>query len=193
MSIALLTMIAALPLEAKAPDFSLPDPTGKVVSKADFKEAKAIVVMFICNHCPFVKHVQKQLVVLDNEYRPKGVAFVAINANDASQYSGDSPENMLEEIKKVGYKFPYIIDETQAVAKAYQAVCTPDIFLFDGERKLVYHGQLDDSRPGSKVPVTGKDLRAALDAMLGGQPVSKDQKPCVGCSIKWKPGNEPKK
>lgn len=185
-------LVAALPLGTEAPDFSLPDPSGKVYSKADFKESQVLVAAFICNHCPYVKHVQKGLVQFHKDYKGKGVALVTINANDAKRYPGDSVENMAKEIKRVGYKFPYLHDESQAVAKAYQAACTPEFFVFDAKRKLVYHGQFDDSRPGKQIPVTGKDVRAAIDAVLAGKAVSKDQKRAVGCGIKWKPGNEPK-
>jgi len=191
MAVVLTLCVAALPLGTQAPAFSLPDPSGEVVSLDDFKEAKALVVTFICNHCPFVKHVQKELVKIHKDYAPKGVGLVAINANDWSTYPGDSPENMAKEIKKVGYKFPYLVDESQEVALAYQARCTPDTFVFDGKRTLVYHGQIDDSRPGKDIPVTGQDLRAALDAVLAGETPSKEQEPSVGCSIKWKPGNTP--
>ena len=180
-----------LPLGTKAPDFRLPDPSGKVVALADFKSAPALLVIFMCNHCPYVKHVRDGLAKLARDYRPRGVVVVGINSNDVANYPGDSPAKMAEEAAAAGYIFPYLYDETQAVAKAYQAACTPDLYLFDKDQRLVYRGQLDDSRPGSGVPVTGKDLRAALDAVLGGKPVSPSQKPSIGCNIKWKPGNEP--
>ncbi len=180
-----------LALGSAAPDFSLPDVTGKTVSLSDFKNSPALLVMFICNHCPFVKHVRGELAKLGRDYSSKGAALVAINANDASKYPDDGPERMKEEVKSAGYTFPYLYDLTQNVAQAYRAACTPDFFLFDRERRLVYRGQLDDSRPGNGVPVTGKDLRAALDAVLAGKPVPPDQKPSIGCNIKWKPGNEP--
>ena len=180
-----------LPLGTKAPDFRLPDPSGKVVALADFKGAPALLVVFMCNHCPYVKHVRDGLAKLARDYRPRGVAVVGINSNDVANYPGDSPAKMAEEAAAAGYIFPYLYDETQAVAKAYQAACTPDLYLFDKDQRLVYRGQLDDSRPGNGVPVTGKDLRAALDAVLGGKPVSPSQKPSIGCNIKWKPGNEP--
>lgn len=176
-----------LPLGTLAPDFTLPDPQGKSVALADFKGSRALLVMFICNHCPYVKHVREELIRLANDYLSKGVAIVAINSNDAQAYPDDSPDRMAQE----GYPFPYLVDEDQAVAKAYRAACTPDFYLFDGEQKLVYRGQLDDSRPSSGIPVTGRDLRAALDAVLSGQPVALEQKPSLGCNIKWKPGNEP--
>ena len=180
-----------LPLGTAAPDFHLPDTQGKIVSPADFKNARALLVVFMCNHCPYVKLIRQGLAQLGRDYLPKGVAVVGINANDAANYPADSPAQMKTEVKSAGYTFPYLHDETQAVAKAYRAACTPDIFLFDGGQKLVYRGQFDDARPGNGVPVTGRNLRAALDAVLGGKPVPKDQKPSIGCNIKWKPGNEP--
>jgi peroxiredoxin len=183
------------PLGAKPPDFALPDTNGRVVRLTDFKSAPALLVMFICNHCPFVKHIRAELAHLAADYQRKGVAIVAINSNDVAMYPDDSPAKMKEETAAMGYTFPYLYDETQDVAKAFQAACTPDFFLYDQDRRLVYRGQLDDSRPskyiGRDVPVTGKDLRAALDAVLAGCPVSLEQKPSVGCNIKWKPGNEP--
>ena len=145
----------------------------------------------MCNHCPYVKHVAAGLAELAKEYQRRGVAVVGINSNDVDAYPDDSPAKMAEEVKLRGYTFPYLYDETQAVAKAYRAACTPDFYVFDRQRKLVYRGQMDSSRPGSDVPVTGEDLRAALDAVLAGQPVSANQKPSLGCNIKWKPGNEP--
>ncbi|MGE5191428.1 MAG: thioredoxin family protein, partial [Deltaproteobacteria bacterium] len=149
-------------------------------------------VMFICNHCPYVKHVRSGLAQLVKEYQAQGVAAVGISSNDVKSYPDDSPAKMVVEVKEAGYTFPYLYDESQAVARAYQAACTPDFFLFDRERRLIYRGQLDDSRPSNGIPVTGKDLRAALDAVLAGTPVPKDQKASIGCNIKWKPGNEPK-
>lgn len=180
-----------MPLRAKAPDFSLPDTAGRQVSLADFTEAPALLVMFICNHCPFVKHIAQALADLGREYQPRDVAVVAINSNDVAKYTDDSLPNMAKEAKARGYTFPYLLDETQEVAKAYGAACTPDFFLFDGDDRLVYRGQLDDARPGNDVPITGDDLRAALDAVLAGNPVAATQKPSIGCNIKWKPGNEP--
>jgi len=180
-----------LPLGTKAPEFSLPDTQGKIVSLTDFQKAPALLVVFMCNHCPFVKHVADGLAKLVKEYQAKGVAIVGINANDVSTHPEDSPENMRKELKKHGYTFPYLFDETQEVAKAYRAACTPDFFLFDKKHQLVYRGQMDDSRPDSGKQVTGADLRAALDAVLQGKPVSKNQKPSTGCNIKWKKGNEP--
>ena len=180
-----------LPLGTKAPDFLLADPSGKVVALADFKNAPALVVIFMCNHCPYVKHIRDGLAKLARDYRPRGVAVVGINSNDVANYPGDSPARMAEEAASAGYVFPYLYDETQAVAKAYRAACTPDLYLFDKDLRLVYRGQFDDSRPGNGLPVTGKDLRAALEAVLADKPVSPIQKPSIGCNIKWKPGNEP--
>jgi thiol-disulfide isomerase/thioredoxin len=145
----------------------------------------------MCNHCPYVKHIRDDLAKLARDYRQHGVAVVGINSNDVGNYPADSPARMMEEATAAGYVFPYLYDETQAVAKAYRAACTPDFYLFDKERRLVYRGQFDDSRPGNGVPVTGKDVRAALDAVLAGKPVSLTQRPSIGCNIKWKPGNEP--
>ncbi|MEM9353567.1 MAG: thioredoxin family protein [Planctomycetota bacterium] len=180
-----------LPLGTQAPDFSLVNVDGTTVSLDDFSESPALLVMFICNHCPFVIHVADELARLGHEYQAKGVAVVAISSNDVAGYPADSPEQMVAEAEARGYVFPYLYDETQEVAKAYTASCTPDFFLFDGDRKLVYRGQLDASRPDSGVPVTGADLRAALDAVLAGEPVAEDQKPSIGCNIKWRAGNEP--
>lgn len=180
-----------LALGTPAPEFRLPEPAGKMVSLADFEGAPALLVVFMCNHCPYVKHIRGALAKLARDYQPRGVAVVGINSNDVANYPADSPAKMAEESKSAGYIFPYLYDETQAVAKAYRAACTPDIYLFDKDQRLAYRGQLDDSRPGNSVPVTGKDLRAALDAVLAGNPVSLNQKPSIGCNIKWKPGNEP--
>jgi peroxiredoxin len=180
-----------LPLGTTAPDFKLPDTNGKLVSPADFKGKPALLVLFICNHCPFVKHLRSELAKLGRDFIPRGVAIVAINSNDVANYPDDSPAKMAEEVKSAGYIFPYLYDESQAVARAYRAACTPDIYLFDQNRKLVYRGQFDDSRPGNGLPVTGQDLRAALDAVLAGKPVPADQKASLGCNIKWKAGNEP--
>ena len=182
------TMLA---LGSAAPDFSLPNVDGRMVSRSDFQGAPALLVAFICNHCPFVKHVAPALAELGREYQAKGVAIVAINSNDAAHYPADSPEQMVHEAENRGYTFPYLYDEDQAVAKAYRAACTPDFYLFDKSGRLVYRGQLDSSRPDSGIPVTGQDLRAALDAVLAGHPVSADQKPSIGCNIKWIAGNEP--
>jgi|SRR5579872_1462825 len=187
-----LTPSTMLALGTSAPPFSLPDTTGKTVSIADFKNAPALLVMFICNHCPYVKHVQAGLAQLVKDYQGKGLAAVAISSNDVKSFPDDSPAKMAVEAKNAGYTFPYLYDESQAVARAYQAACTPDLYLFDREKRLVYRGQLDDSRPGNGIPVTAKDMRAALDAVLAGKSVSSEQKPSIGCNIKWKPGNEPK-
>lgn len=186
------TASTMLPLGTPAPDFELPEPaTGGKVALADFRGSPALLVMFISNHCPFVKHIREGLARFASDYRVKGLACVAIGANDAANYPDDGPARIAEEAKAFGYPFPYLYDDSQAVAKAYQAACTPDFFLFDAGRKLVYRGQFDGSRPGNNFPVTGADLRAAADAVLAGQPVSPDQKPSIGCNIKWKPGNEP--
>ena len=180
-----------LPLGTTAPDFKLPDTNGKTVSSADFKDKSALLVLFICNHCPYVKHIRSGVAQLARDYQSKDVGIIAINSNDVANYPEDSPAKMKAEVKSAGYSFPYLYDESQAVAKAYHAACTPDIYLFDKNHKLVYRGQFDDSRPGNGVPVTGKDLRAALDAVLAGKAVSPNQKASMGCNIKWKAGNEP--
>jgi peroxiredoxin len=180
-----------LPLGTKAPEFRLPDPAGKMFSPADFKGAPALLVVFMCNHCPYVKHIRDGLARLARDYQSRGVAVVGISSNDVANYPADSPAKMAEEAKAAGYIFPYLYDETQEVAKAYRAACTPDLYLFDKDQGLAYRGQLDDSRPGSGKPVTGSDVRAAIDALLAGKPVSPVQKPSIGCNIKWKPGNEP--
>jgi peroxiredoxin len=180
-----------LPLGTRAPEFRLPDTSGKVISLDEFENSKALLVIFMCNHCPYVKHIRSGLAQLARDYIPRGVAVVGISSNDVENYPQDSPRKMAEEAKAAGYIFPYLYDETQEVAKAYRAACTPDLYLFDGGQRLVYRGQLDDSRPGSNVPVTGKDVRAALDALLAGKPVPPNQKASIGCNIKWKPGNEP--
>lgn len=186
-----LTPSTMLPLGTAAPDFALPDTSGKTVRLADFKNAPALLVMFICNHCPYVKHIREGLAKLARDYQAKGVAIVGISSNDVSTHPDDSPEKMAIEVKSAGYVFPYLYDETQEVAHAYQAACTPDFFLFDASQKLVYRGQLDASRPGNGVPVTGADLRGALDAVLAKKPLAAEQKPSIGCNIKWKAGNEP--
>jgi thiol-disulfide isomerase/thioredoxin len=176
-----------LALGTQAPDFKLPDTvSGQTLSLSELRSGQATVIMFICNHCPFVKHVNAQLVQLAQDYQPKGVAFVAISANDVENYPEDSPEKMKAYAQKLGYPFPYLYDESQDIARAYKAACTPDFYIFDGELKLVYRGQLDDSRPQSEIPVTGADVRAALDNVLADEPVSVDQKPSLGCNIKWK-------
>ena len=178
-------------LGTPAPDFRLPDTTGNVVSRDDFRSAPALLVIFLCNHCPYVKHVAGGIARLARDYQARGVAIVGINSNDSRAYPDNAPEKMAEEVRLRGYTFPYLVDQTQEVARAYGAACTPDFFLFDKDRKLVYRGQMDSSRPGSDVPVTGADLRAALDAALAGKAPSANQKPSLGCNIKWKPGNEP--
>ncbi|GAB4392370.1 MAG: thioredoxin family protein [Gammaproteobacteria bacterium] len=176
-----------LPLGTIAPDFTLLDTiSGKTYSLQELSSDKATVIMFICNHCPFVKHVNPELVRLANDYQTKGIAFIAISSNDAESYPQDAPELMQKTARELGYPFPYLYDETQTVAKAYQAACTPDFYIFDDKLSCVYRGQLDDSRPGNQHPVNGHDLRAALDAILTNQPVTADQKPSVGCNIKWK-------
>jgi peroxiredoxin len=180
------TLSSMLPLATKAPEFRLPDPSGKLVSLHDFDEAPALLVAFICNHCPYVKHIRASFAEFARRYQELGAAIVAISSNDVEVFPDDSPEKMAEEIQSAGYTFPYLYDETQDVARAYQAACTPDFFLFDRDRKLVYRGQYDDSRPKSDRPVTGADLAAALDAVLAGRPVPSDQKPSMGCNIKWK-------
>ena len=182
------TMLA---LGVRAPDFRLPDTAGNTVSLPDFQGAPALLVAFICNHCPYVKHIRGGLAQLASDYQPRGVAVVGISANDAAAYPADGPRMMAAEAKAAGYRFPYLYDESQSVAKAYHAACTPDFFVFDADQRLVYRGQMDDSRPGNGLPVTGKDLRAALDAVLAGKPIRFVQKPSIGCNIKWKPGNEP--
>jgi thiol-disulfide isomerase/thioredoxin len=182
------TMMA---LGTKAPSFTLINVDGRTVSLADYEEKPVLLIMFICNHCPYVKHIAPYLSLLGRDYLFKGVGIIAINSNDASAYPADSPEQMIHESEERGYYFPYLYDETQEVAKAYQAACTPDFFIFDRHQKLVYRGQLDSSRPGSDIPVTGEDLRAALDAALAGKAVPEPQKPSMGCNIKWKSGNEP--
>lgn len=185
------TASTMLPLGTEAPDFNLPDAEGQRVSLDDFKEAPALLVVFMCNHCPFVKHILDGMVGLIKEYQAKGVAVVGINSNDVANYPQDQPEMMAELARQKNFTFPYLYDETQDVAKAYHAACTPDFFLFDDEQKLVYRGQMDDSRPGNSIPVTGADLRAALDAVLKGKQVPASQKPSMGCNIKWKHGAEP--
>jgi peroxiredoxin len=181
-----------LPLGTAAPDFRLPEPaTGRMVALADFAAAPALVVAFICNHCPYVKHLRSALASFGRDCAVQAAALVAISANDVTTHPDDSPDRMAAEARAAGYPFPYLYDESQAVARAYRAACTPDFYLFDAQRRLVYRGQFDDSRPGNGVPVTGRDLRAALAAVLAGQPLAADQKPSLGCNIKWKPGQAP--
>ena len=178
-----------LPLGTRAPEFSLPDPDHNAHSLQD--GADAYVVMFICNHCPFVKHIRTELARLGQDYEKRNVALYAINSNDVERYPADSPAKMKQEAISWGYTFPYLLDADQSIAKAYKAACTPDFFVFDAVKKLVYRGQLDDSRPSNDAPVDGRDVRAALEAVLSGGAVNHEQKPSIGCSIKWKPGNEP--
>jgi peroxiredoxin len=180
-----------LPLGTRAPAFRLPDTEGKQVSLDDFPGAKGYLVIFLCNHCPFVKHVREGLSKAAKEYQAKGLAVVGISSNDVAAYPDDSPAKMKEEARNAGYTFPYLYDESQEVAKAYRAACTPDFFLFDGGRQLYYRGQFDASRPGNDKPVTGADLGAAVDALLTGKPPPERQYPSAGCNIKWKPGNAP--
>ena len=181
-----------LPLGTQAPDFSLADVvSGRTVTLHDFGDAEALLVMFICRHCPYVAHVRPAIASLAREHVGTGLGIVAISANDPVAYPEDAPENLAAEAVEAGYPFPYLFDETQDTAKAYTAACTPDFFLFDHDRTLVYRGQFDPSRPGNGVPVTGEDLRTAIDAVLDGRPVPQEQRPSVGCSIKWRPGNEP--
>ena len=187
-----LTPSTMLPLGTKAPSFSLHDVvSGRSVALADFDKAPALLVMFICNHCPFVKHVADELARLGRDYAARGVGVVAISSNDVNTHPDDGPEEMAAEARRRGYAFPYLYDATQEVAKAYRAACTPYFYLFDAERKLVYRGQLDSSRPDSGIPVTGADLRAALDAVLAGKAVAGEQRPSIGCNIKWTAGREP--
>jgi peroxiredoxin len=180
-----------LPIGAKAPEFQLPDPFRRVWSLADFEGAPALLVAFICNHCPFVKHVRAGFAQLAKEYQERGVGVIGISSNDFEAYPDDGPEAMAKEIRSAGYTFPYLVDESQQVAKEYRAACTPDFFVFDRENQLAYRGQMDGSRPGNDVPVSGEDLRRALDAVLEGRAVPEEQRPSLGCNIKWKPGNAP--
>ncbi len=179
------------PLGMKAPDFELPDTSGDLVRLEDSDDAHALLVVFLCNHCPYVKHIRDELAEFAREYGEEGLAVVGISSNDVEQYPEDAPDRMREVKEEVGFPFPYLFDESQEVAREYGAACTPDFFLFDENRELVYRGQFDDSRPGNDVPVTGEDLRKAADRVLEGRPVPEDQAPSVGCNIKWKPGNEP--
>lgn len=185
------TASTMLELGTIAPDFSLQNIDGSTVSRQDFSDAKGLLVVFMCNHCPYVKHVASQLAALHHDFRDQGLAMVGISSNDAEAYPDDSPESMVSEAAAQGYEFPYLYDPTQEVAKAYRAACTPDFFLFDAEHKLYYRGQLDSSRPKSETPVTGADLRNAIASLLAGDPRPENQVPSLGCNIKWKPGNEP--
>ncbi len=186
-----LTPSTMLSLGTKAPDFSLPDTAGKKVSLSDYDNGKPLLVVFMCNHCPYVKHIQYDFAELVQEYQKKGAAVVGISANDVENFPEDSPENMARVAEDIGYTFDYLYDESQEVAKAYHAACTPDFFLFDGDRKLFYRGQMDSSRPGNDIPITGQDLRDAFDRVLAGEEAPEVQRPSLGCNIKWKPGNEP--
>lgn len=179
-----------LPLGTSAPDFELADAGGARCALRSAR-GKPTLVFFLCNHCPFVKHIAAGLAALARDYQPKGVAMFGINSNDFEAYPDDAPDRMLAEAKAHGWTFPYLVDEDQRVAKAYRAACTPDFFLFDRDHRLVYRGQFDASRPGNGVPVTGADLRKALDELLAGRPVDADQRPSIGCNIKWRPGNAP--
>jgi len=178
-------------LGVTAPDFALPDTNGRTLALGDFDDAPGLLVVFMCNHCPFVKHIKVELASSLERYRGKGLAVVAVSSNDAEAFPEDGPEAMAREVAEFGYTFPYLFDEDQSVAKAYEAACTPDFFLFDHERRLVYRGQFDGSRPGNDIPVTGADLGAAVDALIEGDPIPPDQRPSIGCNIKWKVGNEP--
>jgi peroxiredoxin len=183
-----------LDLGVAAPEFSLPEPlTGKLRNLDDFRGNKGLVIVFMCNHCPYVKHIQQGLIDFANDYQQRGIQLVAINSNDVENYPDDAPDKMAEDAKGLAYPFPYLFDEDQSVAKAYQAACTPDLYLFDQDLKLVYRGQFDSSRPRveNPLPVTGEDLRHAADALLAGEEPVLNQIPSLGCNIKWKPGNEP--
>ncbi|MGI9220331.1 MAG: thioredoxin family protein [Woeseiaceae bacterium] len=180
-----------LELGTTAPDFSLPTPSGDQIRLADFEGSAGLVVAFICNHCPFVKLIREGLADFAREYSAQGIEMIAINSNDFANYGGDAPEKMQDEINEFGYTFPYVYDESQEIAKAYRAACTPDFYLFDADRKLVYRGRFDGATPGNGVAVTGKELRAAADALLEGNSLAGDQVPSIGCNIKWKAGNEP--
>ena len=188
------TASTMLPLGTTAPKFELPDvvSSNETISLATFSDRKALLLMFICQHCPFVKHVQQELAKIGQDYSDRSLGIVAISANDVANYPNDSPEKLKQMAEELGFNFPFCYDESQEVSKSYTAACTPDFFLFDGEQKLVYRGQLDDSRPSTDIPVTGKDLRQAIDAVLEGREIDSEQKPSIGCNIKWKPGNEPR-
>ncbi len=185
------TASTMLPLGTFAPDFSLLNVDGRVVSLKDFPNAKGLLVAFICNHCPFVIHIRPEFAKFAREYQTKGLAIVAINSNDPATHPEDAPDKMKAEVESAGYSFPYLFDEGQSVAKAYRAACTPDLFLFNGSKRLVYRGQFDDSRPSNGLPVDGHHLRAACDAMLAGRPAPEPQRASIGCNIKWRAGNEP--
>ncbi len=181
-----------LPLGTPAPSFALRDVvSGQVYSLDSFKDKSALLVIFLCRHCPYVQHVQHEIAKIGRDYADSALGIIAISSNDPAQYPDDAPERLKEMAQRLRFRFPLCFDETQEVAKAYQAACTPDFYLFDADRRLVYRGQLDDSRPSNDLPVTGRDLRAAIEAVLAGKPVDQNQKPSIGCSIKWKPGNAP--
>lgn len=180
-----------LPLGTVAPDFFLSDTNGKLISLAVFRKAPALLVVFLCNHCPYVQHIRTGLAQMASDLQRQGVGVVGINSNDSATFPQDGPAAMRLEVKKAGYTFPYLYDADQSVARSYRAACTPEFYLFDQNRRLVYRGQMDDSRPGNDIPVTGSDIRSAVEAVLKGEPVSNQQKPSVGCNIKWKTGNEP--
>ncbi len=187
-----LTPSTMLELGTRAPDFSLPDVcTGQTVNLRDFSEKGALLVIFMCAHCPFVKLVEEELSAIGREFQEQGLGMVAISTNDAENYPDDAPELLKEQADRLGFTFPYLYDESQEAAKAYRAACTPDLYLFDKDMKLVYRGQLDDARPGNEKPITGKNLRAAINAVLAGEEVTESQLPATGCNIKWKPGNTP--
>ena len=187
-----LTPSTMLPLGTVAPDFQLPDVvSGKTISPQMFADKTALLVMFICRHCPFVKHIQQELAKIGQDYATTNLGIVAISANDVAKHPDDAPDKLKAMAQELGFTFPFCYDESQTTAQAYTAACTPDFFLFDSDRQLVYRGQLDDSRPSNNQPVTGKDLRSAIDTVLSGKTVPPDQKPSIGCNIKWKPGNEP--
>ncbi len=185
------TVSVMLALGMKAPDFQLPDIHKNKVSLADFEKSSALLIIFMCNHCPFVKYILNELVDLIKEYQAKGVGVVGINSNDVENFPEDSPEMMAKIANEADFTFPYLYDQSQEIAKAYHAACTPDFFLFDKQNKLVYRGQMDDSRPGNQIPITGVDLSAAIEAVLENKQVNENQKPSMGCNIKWKQGNEP--
>ncbi len=185
------TASVMLPLGTEAPDFQLPDPSGRMIARDDFRGKKGLLVVFMCNHCPYVKHVAPELARIADEYQAKGIAVVGISSNDIANHPDDAPEKMKAEAEAQGYHFPYLFDESQKVAQAYHAACTPDFYLFDANFKLAYRGQMDETRPKQGLQPNGKDLRAALDAVLAGKAPSDAQRPSIGCNIKWKPGKEP--
>lgn len=185
------TASVMLPLGTEAPDFRLPDVNGKLVSRDDFRSKRGLLVVFMCNHCPYVKHVAPELARIADEYQARGIGVVGISSNDVANHPEDTPEKMKIEAQQQGYRFPYLYDESQSAAQSYRAACTPDFFLFDGDFKLVYRGQMDDTRPKQGAQPDGKDLRAALDALLAGHAQPQPQRPSIGCNIKWLPGREP--